>query len=71
MQDISPERPITKTRLNILSFGNFLLTLFLISVTILGCGLIYQIHLDGFKEIFSGSKDTQNGCGFDTQKGRF
>ena len=54
MQDISPEKPITKTRLNILSFGNFLLSLFLISVTILGCGLIYQIHLDGFKEIFSG-----------------
>ena len=53
MENNTPEKPLTKARLNILSVGNFLLTIFLISVMILGGGLIYQIYLDGFKEIIS------------------
>lgn len=54
MNDRRTEKPITRARLNILGFGSFLLTLFLVSVFILGIGLIAQLSRQGFKEVFTG-----------------
>ena len=54
MNDRRTEKPITRARLNILGFGSLLLTLFLVSVFILGIGLIAQLSRQGFKEVFTG-----------------
>ncbi len=47
------ERPFTKQRLNTLLFGSILLLVFLVSVTILGIGLIMMISKFGIKEVFA------------------
>ena len=47
------ERPFTKQRLNTLLFGSILLLIFLVSVTILGIGLIMMISKFGIKEVFA------------------
>lgn len=53
MEVISKEKPFTLTRLKFLSIGNKLLTLFFVTVMLLGAGLIALIIKDGFKEVFS------------------
>ncbi len=52
MNDKRIEKDQTLKRLNILGLGNKLLLLFIISVFIIGVGLIVMIAQDGIKEVF-------------------
>ncbi len=50
MNDRRTEKPLTSKRLNVLGTGSTLLTIFLISVLLLGAGAVYLIMTMGFKE---------------------
>ncbi len=52
MDDRRTEKPLTIARINILGVGSTLLIIFVVSVFILGVGLVVQLIKEGFKEVF-------------------
>ena len=52
MNDKRKEKNQTLKRLNILGIGNKLLLVFIISVFVIGVGLIVMIAEDGIKQVF-------------------